>query len=81
MSESLVIHDILAAFDARTEKTGRATSTRVEVVGHLGRSRVEVDPIFDEAVEKGLLEEDTKYKDFWQLSAEGQLALDEQLFA
>jgi hypothetical protein len=40
-----------------------------------------VDPIFDQAVEKGLLEEGSTYRDFWQLGPEGQLALDQGLFS
>jgi hypothetical protein len=81
MNDSPMIHELLAAFIGRTEKTGRLSSTRVEVAAQLDRSRLEVDPIFDEAIEKALIEEDSKYRDYWQLSAEGQLAFDQGLFS
>jgi hypothetical protein len=81
MSGPLTIYDVLGAIDARAQKSGQQFVTRVETATELGVSRIEVDPVFDEAVELGYLAEDPKYKDYWALSDEGQTRLDELIFS
>lgn len=80
MADAPSLHEILGAFEDRTARTRRASSTRVEVAEEVGRPRSEVDPIIDDAIERGLLEKDARYEDFWQLTEAGQTAHDEQLF-
>jgi hypothetical protein len=81
VSDPLTIYDVLGAVDSRSQKYSQPFVTRVEVARELGVSRIEVDPVFDEAVEEKYVEEDPKNKDYWRLGPEGQTRLDELLFS
>lgn len=80
VAEELTVRKILRAVEERETKRMTPYTTRLEVADHLGVSRIETDPLFDDAVENGYLEEDPRYKENWRLSDSGRELLDSELF-
>ena len=74
------VWDVLRAIEERAARRPTPYSTRTEVAHHLGCERPEVEPPFEDAIEKGFLEEHGEYKENWKLSEDGQTALDSTLF-
>jgi hypothetical protein len=80
VGDDMTVWHILRALEDRASNRLTPYSSRLEVADHLGRLRGETDPLFDEAIEKGYVEEHQRYNENWRLSDQGKTALDAQLF-
>ena len=56
------------------------TSSRAELAEELGVDRARVDPLLDEAHDRGYIDGHSRYPENWQITESGRAYLDAPLF-
>jgi DNA-binding transcriptional MocR family regulator len=80
MASEVTLYDVVRALDERAVRRMTPASSRVELAAQLGVDRAVVDPLVDEARERGYIEEHPRYRENWQVSDSGRAYLDAPLF-
>ena len=80
MADDLTLWHVLDAFARREARRDTPYSTKSEIATKLERSPSETDPLVDEAISAGHLEEDLRYKGFWRLTQSGEGLADAPAF-
>lgn len=80
VADDLTLWHVLEAFASREARRGTPYSTKTEIATELDRSRLETDPLIDEAISAGHLEENSRYDGYWRLTRSADGFLDAPAF-
>ena len=80
MTANVTVYDVLRAVEGRAERRMTPASSRLEIANALNADRVLIDPLVDEAHNKGYIDEHPRYRENWQLTDDGRAYLDAPLF-